>query len=101
MNRVVLAIVAYGSLAASGTLLAAPVGYRLPPESNPLHRGPGMDAVVANCALCHSLDYVSMQPPRRGREFWQAIVGKMVNTYGAEIASSDRTAIVDYLATQY
>ena len=53
---------------------------------------------VANCSGCHSLDYVSTQPPAKGLAFWQAEVTKMIRVYGAPIAEADGAAIARYLA---
>ena len=96
-----LTLTVCATAAAPGVLLAASAAYRLVPETNPLRSAPGIEPVVANCALCHSLDYVSTQPPKMGREFWQATVTKMVNVYGAEIAEPDKATIVNYLVAQY
>ena len=87
-------------LAAAGAF-AAQAPFRLPPETAQLAAGPGADLVTANCALCHSLDYITTQPPRRGNEFWQASVTKMIRVYGAPVAEADIPAIVAYLAAHY
>jgi mono/diheme cytochrome c family protein len=102
MGRYILvAILASAPLAVASGLLAAPIAYRLPPEIAGLRPAPGMDLVVANCGACHSLDYISTQPPRRGAEFWQAAVTKMIRTYGAPVADADTRAIIAYLAANY
>ena len=80
---------------------AQPMVYRLPRETADLMPGRGADAVQANCGLCHSLDYISMQPPQRGAAFWQASVTKMVRVYGAPIPHAREQEIVDYLAANY
>ena len=41
---------------------AKPVQYDLPEETAELAPGPGQDVAQANCAACHSADYISTQP---------------------------------------
>ena len=95
-------------LALAGCLLpasaqAAPVSYALPEETAAFKPGPNLDVVKANCAACHSADYVQTQP--RGekfkKDFWQAEVTKMIKVYGAPIDEADVSKIVDYLAATY
>jgi sulfite dehydrogenase (cytochrome) subunit B len=61
--------------------------------------GPGADLATANCRSCHSAAYVYTQPPLN-RKQWTAEVVKMQKAFGAPIADSDVSAIVDYLLTQ-
>ena len=96
-----LAAAAIAIDAASHATHAAENAYRLPPENAGLIQAPGVDLVTANCAACHSLDYISTQPPRRGSEFWQASVTKMIRVYGAPITETDVPRLVAYLAAHY
>lgn len=66
-----------------------------------LKDGPGRDKVEANCASCHSLDYIQGNSPFMNRGVWDAEVTKMIKTYGAPIADADAKEIVDYLAKNY
>ena len=66
-----------------------------------LKEGPGKNLVVAQCAICHSLDYIPMNSPFLDRKGWEASVNKMVKMMGAPISPEDAQRIVDYLATQY
>lgn len=66
-----------------------------------LKRGAGLDKVEANCAACHSLDYVQMNSPAPNKDFWDAEVKKMRGPYGAPIGDDDAKAIVEYLNAQY
>lgn len=63
--------------------------------------GPGRSLVEANCVMCHSLDYISMNSPFLDRKGWEASVNKMVKVMGAPIADADVQKIVDYLSVQY
>ena len=62
---------------------------------------PKRDVVVANCIMCHSLDYIPMNSPFLDRKGWEASVTKMVKVMGAPIAPEDAQKIVDYLVAQY
>ena len=66
-----------------------------------LKPGPGLDKVEANCAACHSLDYIQMNSPFPNAALWDAEVAKMVNAFGAPIDEADAKAIADYLKRNY
>lgn len=94
-------------LALGGPLSAAPQDYALPEPTAQL-RAPadashkaGFEAAQGNCMTCHSVDYVAMQPPKKGDAFWTAEVTKMVKVYHAPIAEADAKAIAAYLAATY
>ena len=83
--------------------LAKPVTYTLPTDTSTLKqtRDPGYAKAEALCATCHSRDYITTQPPGKGKEFWTAEVTKMVVVYGAPIPEPDRITIAEYLASNY
>jgi len=66
-----------------------------------LKKGDGLDKVEANCAACHSLDYIPMNSPFPNAALWDAEVTKMIKVYGAPIDDADVGKIVDYLAATY
>jgi cytochrome c5 len=69
----------------------------LPAVANPeLPDGPNKNVFEINCVLCHSLRYVTMQPPF-SRKTWTAEVEKMKKVYGASIDDARMLEIVDYL----
>ena len=80
---------------------AAPIQYRLPRETAGLKPGAGVERAEAQCGLCHSLDYITTQPPARGTAFWQASVTKMIRVYGAEVPEAEASEIAAYLAANY
>ena len=94
-------------LMAGGTALAQPRTYELPDPTTQLRRpddeahAAGYEAAQANCMVCHSVDYIAMQPPRKGKAFWEAEVTKMVKVYHAPIAEADAKAIASYLDAAY
>lgn len=106
MTKTILAAVIGGALGIGvgfGIDLAAarPLTYQLPDETATLRSGPGVEAAQNNCLSCHSVDYITMQPPKKGKAFWEAEVTKMIKVYHAPIGEEDAKAITDYLAQTY
>src|SRR5947209_250512 len=97
----ILAAAAFSLFGIPGAAIAEPVTYDLPEETAVLRPGPGIETAQSNCVACHSADYIAMQPPTRGKAFWEAEVTKMMKTYGAPIAESDGKIITDYLTQTY
>ena len=58
--------------------------------------GPGRDAFVTACVVCHSPRYITSQPPF-SRAVWKGIVQKMIDSFGAHITTAQAAEIVDYL----
>jgi mono/diheme cytochrome c family protein len=85
------------------TMIVAPAWSPAWADEKPvqLKSAPGRDKVEANCAACHSLDYVVMNSPFLTAAQWDASVAKMINVFGAPIDSADAKAIVDYLKANY
>jgi hypothetical protein len=65
-----------------------------------LKNGEGIEKVKTLCNICHSLDYITMQPPF-SKEQWASIVNKMRRVFGAPIMDSDAEIIIRYLSTNY
>jgi sulfite dehydrogenase (cytochrome) subunit B len=63
--------------------------------------GHGVDRVEANCAACHSLDYIQMNSRFLTPAQWDAEVKKMINVMGAPINEADAKTILEYLKTNY
>jgi hypothetical protein len=71
------------------------------PLSTPeLPPGEGRDATVAMCSVCHSVRYITMQPPLPPAT-WAATVRKMIDVHGAAIPEDVAVRITGYLQTQY
>ena len=66
-----------------------------------LKDGPGRDKVEANCASCHSLDYIVMNSTFMNRQVWDAEVTKMIKAFGAPINEADGKEISEYLTRNY
>jgi len=66
-----------------------------------LKPGPGVESAQAYCVACHSADYITTQPSKKGKAFWGAEVQKMIKVFKAPIPDADAATITDYLATNY
>ncbi len=87
----------------AGALAAAAAAAPAAAEEKPvaLKQAPGLDEVEANCAACHSLDYIIMNSPFPTAAVWDAEVTKMIKSYGAPIEDADAKAIAEYLKKNY
>lgn len=63
-------------------------------------QGPGRQETEAYCGTCHSIRYITMQPALPA-ETWEAIVKKMVDTYGQEIPPEAIPRVTRYLQTHF
>lgn len=87
-------ILFFGLALTTGNLWADESQFHLKPGAN-------MGLVAANCAVCHSTDYIQMNSVFLDRRGWEAEVNKMVNTMQAPIRKADVPKIVDYLTKYY
>jgi hypothetical protein len=62
---------------------------------------PGRNQVIAQCSMCHSLDYITQHAMILDRAGWEKTVGKMINVMGAPINAADKNTIIDYLTQNY
>ena len=62
---------------------------------------PGYQLTQAHCMICHSAQYVQMQPHSSPRGYWEATVKKMKTPFGAPLPDEDIAPIVDYLTKTY
>lgn len=73
---------------------------KLPPETASFKPAPGAELANARCLVCHSVEYVSTQPPLP-KTFWAATIKKMREKYGADIPEQQVEPLLDYLAATY
>ena len=73
--------------------------FEWPPETGTYKPGKGADLAQALCMNCHSVEYVSTQPPMP-RKFWEGVLKKMKEKYAAPLPE-DMTALADYLTDAY
>jgi hypothetical protein len=69
---------------------------KLPEVPTELPPGPGRETVAGQCIVCHSLDYILIQPPL-SKETWTAEVTKMQKTFSAPIPDDKVPEIINYL----
>ena len=81
--------------------LAKPRSIVLPEETTQFIEAPGAEAARNNCLACHSADYITTQPPKKGQAFWAAEVQKMIKAYKAPIEPADAEIIAKYLNENY
>jgi sulfite dehydrogenase (cytochrome) subunit B len=62
---------------------------------------PGYPLAQANCAICHSAEYMQYQPASAARPYWDAMVRRMKTVFKAPINDADMPALVDYLVKTY
>jgi sulfite dehydrogenase len=79
---------------------AAELTIHLPPEVNSFKQDAGAEIANAQCLICHSVEYVTIQPKMQ-RAFWKAGVQKMQQKYGAPITDAQVEPLVDYLVRNY
>jgi hypothetical protein len=60
---------------------------KLPAETAVLKPSPlfGYRIAQEKCGICHSADYINLQPPRMTLTQWTAEMTKMRNAYGAPL----------------
>jgi hypothetical protein len=69
-------------------------------------QGPQYNVTREFCRKCHSMDYITSQPPLTAPA-WQKVVNKMEDKFGARLAEENRDAtvhknmMVDYLTHVY
>src|SRR5438309_5101307 len=71
-----------------------------PTYTPPLADGQGRELVQSFCGICHSTTYITMQHPLPGAT-WEAVVHKMIGTFGAPIPEPTSQAIIGYVKSQY
>jgi len=79
---------------------ATEVSIELPPETGTYKKATGVEQAQAFCLQCHSVEYVTIQPPMP-RKFWEAEVTKMREKYFAPVPKELDAKIVDYLMEAY
>jgi cytochrome c551/c552 len=82
------------------SIVAAPLKIVLPPDTGTFKPAAGSELAAVQCLVCHSVEYVQMQPPKP-LDFWTAEVKKMRDKYGAQFPVEDTPNLADYLAKNY
>ncbi len=74
-----------------------------PPETSKLRASslPGFAIAQQKCPICHSVDYIELQPPAMTKAQWTAEVAKMQRIYGAPIDEREIALLGEYLGATY
>jgi cytochrome c5 len=72
----------------------------LPNIQTELAQGEGKDKVATLCNICHSVDYITMQPKGSNAQ-WSSTVAKMRKVFVAPISDADAEVITKYLSVHY
>ncbi len=73
--------------------------FNLPSDPISFQSAPGSQLANSYCLICHSAEYVYMQPPH-DREQWTEIVQKMKKSFGCPLPDEQISPLVDYLFSQ-
>ena len=95
MKRIFLSLMALVSVA-----IGAEKRIELPVEKATFKPGKGADLASSYCYTCHSVEYVTTQPPLP-RKFWEGTVIKMKEKFGAPIPDASIQELTDYLTEAY
>ena len=71
----------------------------LPGDPFSFHPGPGSAIASSYCGVCHSAEYIYMQPPH-SKPTWTKIVNKMKSDFGCSIPDDQIPPLVKYLVGQ-
>jgi cytochrome c551/c552 len=76
---------------------------QLPAETTALRAStlPGYRIATQKCGICHSADYITLQPPAMSLKQWTAEMVKMQHAYGAPLDDEDIKPLAVYLAVTY
>jgi mono/diheme cytochrome c family protein len=76
---------------------------KLPKETAVLRPStlPGYQIAKAKCGICHSADYINLQPPGMTLAQWTAEMVKMQRAYGAPIDEAEIKLLGTYLTSAY
>jgi mono/diheme cytochrome c family protein len=91
-----LLLVAAGAGAATKTMTLPADGVQLKPSALP-----GYAKAQAQCAACHSAEYMLYQPASAPRAYWENMVRRMQQVFKAPINDADIPDLVDYLVKTY
>ncbi len=71
----------------------------LPTDPYSFQPGKGQEVANAYCVICHSADYIYMQP-EHSQEKWVAIIHKMKHIFGCPIPQEQVPTLAAYLFRQ-
>ena len=98
--RIVQALIVLLALGAAATAGAEEITLLPDHAFGALRPGPGVEVTQQHCVLCHSTDYIVLQP-RGDQKQWDGVVTKMIKVFGAPVSDADARTIAEYLARAY
>jgi mono/diheme cytochrome c family protein len=90
---------AAGLVVCAAATAADTMSITLPQDKVQFKPGPGAQVAQTQCVICHTAEYVYMQPPLT-RAQWEGEVNKMRKVFGAPLPEDQVKTVVDYLVTQ-
>jgi hypothetical protein len=112
MKRAMIAVITMLLALLYGTAYAQDAASKAAPSEGAIHtitipsvrielkEGEGRVKTETYCNICHSVDYITMQP-KFLRTQWSATVNKMIKAFGAPIPPEDAGTIISYLSAVY
>ena len=92
-------LVSVGSGLFAGEGSNPPRSITFPTDPFSFQSGQGQEIANSYCVICHSADYIYMQPPHsQGR--WTEIIKKMKHTFGCPIPDDSIATLASYLTHQ-
>jgi cytochrome c5 len=88
-----------GSLSFAEESTASTQSIVLPTDPFSFQPGKGQEVANAYCSICHSADYIYMQPDH-SEEKWAAIIHKMKRVFGCPIPQDQIPGLATYLFNQ-
>ncbi len=79
---------------------AAAISITLPEPKQSFRPGLNADLAGQYCVICHSSDYIEMQPPM-GLDKWLSTVNKMRKVFGCPLPEADAEKVANYLDSAY
>ena len=82
---------------------AAAAEFALPAETAALRASAlaGYEIAAKKCVICHSADYITLQPPGMTLRQWTSELVKMQHAFGAPIDDQELKIIAIYLTASY
>ena len=94
-----LFLLSLGKAIGAGTESNSTRNIALPTDPFSFQAGSGQEVANTYCVICHSADYIYMQPPHpQGK--WTEIIKKMKHTFGCPIPDDSMDTLAKYLTNQ-
>ena len=94
-----LFLLSLGKAIGAGTESNSTRSIALPTDPFSFQPGSGQEVANIYCVICHSADYIYMQPPHSQGK-WTEIIKKMKHTFGCLIPDDSMDTLAKYLTNQ-